>query len=185
MEISRDRRRNYYIDKQFQRNFILKFCGLIVMGSAISSLIIYAMSRATVTTAFENSRLTIKSTADFILPTIALSSGISVLLISLAAIIITLLTSHRIAGPLYRLNKDVEQLTSGDLKTTFNLRATDEIKPLAESLNIMAQALRERIALIKDTLDSLDSSIKSSGNASTEITEKIRQAREAAEQFYT
>jgi len=184
MERSKNRRKNYYIDKQFQAKFILKFCSLIVIGSAMSSLIIYAMSTATVTTTFENSRLTIKSTADFILPAIALSSGISVILISLTAIIITLFTSHKIAGPLYRLNKDVQELLRGNLKTEFNLRVTDEVKPLAESLNVMASTLRERISTIKDKLDSLELSAKSSGNMPAEIVKKIHQARKAVDQFH-
>ena len=31
MERFKNRRKNYYINKKFQRNFILKFCGLIVL----------------------------------------------------------------------------------------------------------------------------------------------------------
>lgn len=185
MDKIKNKRKNYYIDKQFQRNFILKFCGLILVGSAISSLIIYTMARATVTTTFENSRLAIKSTADFILPSISLSSGISVILIGLATIAVTLFTSHKIAGPLYRLNKDVEEVASGNLKVAFRLRSGDEIKPLAQSLNVMTQELRGRIKLIKNTLSDLDSAVKSSGNASPEVKEKIRQLREETEKFHT
>ena len=138
-----NRRRNYYIDREFQTIFILKFCGLIAIGSIISGLIIYAMSRATVTTTFENSRLTIKSTADFILPAVLLSGAVVIILIGLATIIMTLFISHKIAGPLYRLDKDVQEVTSGNLRMVFHLRAGDEIRPLAASLKAVRSARKE------------------------------------------
>ena len=67
---SQNRRRNYFIKKRFQTNFIIKFCALVAIGSIISGTIIYLMSRAALTTTFENSRLAIKSTADYILPAV-------------------------------------------------------------------------------------------------------------------
>lgn len=159
MEMFQNRRRNYFIKKEFQRNFIIKFCILVILGSLISGAIIYSMSKATVTTTFENSRLTIKSTADFILPAVLLSSAVVIVSIGLATIVITLFTSHKIAGPLYRMEKDVQEVTSGNLKIRFNLRQGDEIKPLAASLDTMVQILRTRIAIIKDAICELESAI--------------------------
>ncbi|MDO8525289.1 MAG: hypothetical protein Q7S07_02235, partial [Candidatus Omnitrophota bacterium] len=78
MDDCRNRRRQYYIKKEFQRNFILKFCLLVLTGSVISGVIVYLMSRATVTTSFEGLRLVIKSTADYILPAVLLSGMIVV-----------------------------------------------------------------------------------------------------------
>ena len=175
MEKLRNRRRNYYIDKKFQRNFILKFCALVIIGSLISGGIIYWMSKTTVTTTFENSRLVIKTTADFILPAVLLSGAIVILLIGFATIVITLFTSHRIAGPLYRLEKDVNEITLGNLKIVFNLRHGDEIKPLAASLNAMAQSLRERLVRIKTLINELDSALESSPNVSTGVRGKVIQ----------
>jgi nitrogen fixation/metabolism regulation signal transduction histidine kinase len=121
----KNRRRNYFIKKKFQRDFILKFCGLVVGGSIISGVIIFMMSKNTLTSAFENSRLVIKSTADFILPAVCLSSAVVLILVGLAAIMITLFTSHKIAGPLYRMEQDVKEVAGGNLKIKFNLRGSD------------------------------------------------------------
>ena len=81
-EESRDRRKHYFIKKRFQIVFILKFCFLVLIGSFLSIGLIYAISRGTVTTSFENSRLVIKSTADFILPAVLMSSAIVVFCIN-------------------------------------------------------------------------------------------------------
>jgi len=158
MENVKNRRRNYYIDRQFQLNFIIKFCALVLIGSAISGIIIYFMSKTTVCTTFENSKLIMKSTADYILPSVLFSSIISVILIGLAAIAVTLFASHKIAGPLYRLDKDVQEITSGNLAITFRLRDGDEIRPLASSLNDMVGAIRGRVVEIGKSLDKLESS---------------------------
>lgn len=183
MEEMRNRRRNYYIKKEFQRNFIMKFCALVILGSLISGCIIYLMSRATVTTTFENSRLVIKSTADFILPAILLSGAIVILLIGFATIVVTLFTSHRIAGPLYRIEKDIDEITLGNLRIVFNLRQGDEIKPLAASLNVMAQSLRGRLAKIRNLLNELDSAVNTSPNVSAGVRDKINQMMEEIEKM--
>ena len=152
----KNRRSNYFIDKRFQSDFIFKFCILVITGSFISGLIIYLMSKSTLTTAFDNSRLTIKSTADFILPAVLLASTIVIVLIGLATVWVTIFTSHRIAGPLYRMTKDIEEVAGGNLKTRFSLRNHDELKRLAVSFDKMTESLRESIASIKETVAQLD-----------------------------
>ncbi|MGA2775900.1 MAG: methyl-accepting chemotaxis protein [Candidatus Omnitrophota bacterium] len=152
----KNKRRNYFIDKRFQSDFILKFCTLVITSSVISGLIIYLMSRSTLTTVFDNSRLTIKSTADFILPAVLLASAIVIVLIGLATVWVTIFTSHRIAGPLYRMTKDIEEVAGGNLKKRFSLRNHDELKRLAASFDKMTESLRESIASIKETVAQLD-----------------------------
>lgn len=179
-----NRRKNYYINREFQGKFILKFCLLILAGSLISGAIIYGMSRATVTTAFVNSKLTIKSTADFILPAVLLSSAVVILMIGIATIAITLFTSHRIAGPLYRIEKDINEIASGNLKITLSLRHGDEIKPIATSLNVMVGSLKEKIQAIRENLIQLENEIdRSPGPASENIKNRIKSAKDAINKF--
>ena len=179
-----NRRRNYYIKKKFQRNFILKFCALVILGSIVSGLIIYVMSRATLTTTFENSRLTIKSTADFILPAVLLSSIIVIVSTCGAAIFITLFTSHKIAGPLYRMEKDVQEVTSGNLDMRFSLRQGDELKALAVSLDTMVLTLKNRIADIKNNVYELESSLGLAKSVmSGEAQDRLQRLRELVDRF--
>jgi len=175
----KNRRRNYFIKKKFQRDFMLKFCGLVVAGSVVSGAIIFIMSKSTLTTAFENSRLVIKSTADFIMPAVLLSSIVVLILVGLATIIITLFTSHKIAGPLYRMEQDVKEVAAGNLKAKFNLRLGDELKGMAESLEAMVRELQSKLTAIKNAFFELESAIeplnKDNTQASKEILKKIKQ----------
>lgn len=175
-----NRRKNYYIKKKFQRNFILKFFILVAAGVLISGVIIYFMSRGTLTTTFDNSRLAIRSTADYILPSVLLSSAAVMIIIGFAAIIITLFTSHKIAGPLYRIGKDVDELASGNLRVRFILRGGDEIKELASKLDSMAQSLNLKAAAVKKALNSLESASK---DVSPETKKNIQDIKEAISKF--
>lgn len=184
MERYQNRRRNYYIKKEFQRNFILKFCALVILGGLISGAIVYVMSSSTVTTTFENSRLTIKSTADFILPALLLSSAIAVALIGIATIVITLFTSHKIAGPLYRMEKDVNEVAAGNLGMNFHLRSTDELKPLAVSLDMMVHQLKARVESIRNGISELDALIgRSETGKNADVMNKLKEIESVLNKF--
>lgn len=174
------RRKNYFIDKKFQSLFIIKFCTLIVLGAILSGAIIYLMSKSTVTTSFENLRLVIKSTADFILPAVLLSSIVVIVVIGIATIAVTLFTSHRIAGPLYRVEKDIEEVASGNLAKRFNLRKADELKALAEGLNNLAETLKNDVGNIKNGVNELESTLPPG-----EAKEKINKIKSALDKYIT
>lgn len=159
-----ERRKNYFINRQFQEKFIIKFCLLVIAGALISGSLIYAMSAKTVTTVFENSRLEIKNTADYILPAVFLSGILMIGLIGLATIVVTLFTSHRIAGPLYALERDIKEIARGNLAVSFHLRTGDEIKPLAEALNFMTEALRSRILSLRQEISAMENDARSFGS---------------------
>ena len=156
---AQNKRRNYFIKKEFQMKFILKFCSLICVACIMMGILIYALSTRTITTSFENLRLVAKGTSDFIFPALALSSLIAITLVSLACIFIVLFISHRIAGPLYRFEKSLEQIASGDLTVHTRLREKDEIKILAETLNEAIGKLRNQIAISQQDVKQLKDQI--------------------------
>lgn len=163
----RNKRRNYFIDKSFQTKFILKFCLLIASASLLTGIFIYWFNRQTTTVAFENLKVVVKSTSDFVLP---IMSGVLVAVIFLAGIAtiaITLFTSHKIAGPLYRLKVELTKIKSGDLSSTIRIRAEDQLQKVAsefEDLRLVLKGsigtLRENWKPIKISLEKLKDKIK-------------------------
>ena len=186
-ENSKNRRRKYFIRKSFQSRFIIKFCILVMIGAFLSGIIIYMMSKNTVTTTFENSRLLMKSTADFILPAVLLASAIVIVFIGALAIALTLFTSHNIVGPLYRMEKDIEDVASGDLTKKFKVRKTDEIKTLATSLEKMTNVLNRDIADIKNSLFEIETALEEPDKKSAlkGLKEKIKDLRNLLTKFTT
>ncbi|GAF80444.1 unnamed protein product [marine sediment metagenome] len=159
-----NRRKDYFIKKKFQRNFIFRFCILVVLGAAITGVFLYLLSADTVTTAFVSSRLSIVRTSDYILPMLIGSSLVSVTLISIATAFVIMFLSHRIAGPLYKMEKSVKEIGQGNLNLKINLRSTDEIREMADGLNEMTRNIREHMREIKSCIGDLGDQIDSLTN---------------------
>jgi methyl-accepting chemotaxis protein len=146
------RRRIRIVKMEFQRDFILKFCAIIIFSALVISAIVYILSMSSATTVFENSRLEIKRTADFILPLLILSSLVAIIAAGAVTIIVTLFISHRIAGPLYRMEKDIADVTNGNLGLNIRVREKDELQNLAKSLDQMVKSIRNTVVEVKNEL---------------------------------
>ncbi len=161
------RRRNYFIDKNFQFKFIIKFCTLIMIASLMTGFLIYYFNQKSTTVAFENLKVVVKSTSSFILPIMLQILVIVTLLVSIGTIFVALFTSHKIAGPLYRLKADLEKIKNGDFSTPIRIRTKDQLQKIVSEFDDMRLgfkssigSLRENWASIKTTLLKLASEIK-------------------------
>ncbi|MDD5347023.1 MAG: methyl-accepting chemotaxis protein [Candidatus Omnitrophica bacterium] len=138
------RRRHYLIDKDFQLKFILRFCAVVVLASLLLGGLVFYLTRSSTTVAIENTRVSVKSTADFIFPVLVLTVVLVALFSSVVLGTMALVVSHRIVGPLYRLRREVAALQAGDFTRQFQVRNKDSLKDLAKSLALMSQALRQK-----------------------------------------
>ncbi|KPK96711.1 MAG: hypothetical protein AMJ95_12625 [Omnitrophica WOR_2 bacterium SM23_72] len=145
----KNRRKQYIVNRQLQVKFILRFCLKVIFASAAIGLLVFHFTKGSTTVAIENTRVMVKGTQDFILPVI-LTTVLSVCFFaSLAVFLSTLMMTHRIAGPIYRLNREVEKLKQGDLTCSFKVRVKDEFQGLARNLHEMSGILRENYSDLK------------------------------------
>lgn len=156
------KRRTYFIEKEFQAKFILKFCSLLVFGSILIIGLLYLILNKSTTVSFVNSRVVVRTTADFILPILVQTLVVVTAIVSLATVAVTLFASHKIAGPLYRFKKVIEALSEGNFSYDFKIRHLDQLQDLAGTLNNMIvkirgqlNALKSSSALLKNKLDSI------------------------------
>jgi signal transduction histidine kinase len=63
-------------------------------------------------------------------------------------VILAMIATHRIAGPLFRFEKALDTMGRGDLSDTIHLRNTDEGKELARKINNFNKVLSEKIDAI-------------------------------------
>ena len=145
-----NRRRQYYVKKRFQGRFIFQFCFLLVAACATFGLALYLYSTQTLTTAFMNSKLRVMSTADFLLPALIVTALWVTAAAALVAAFRLLLLSHKIAGPLYRLEKTAQEVGQGKLDFEVRLRSGDELQDFAHSMDEMVRDLRARALAIKN-----------------------------------
>jgi methyl-accepting chemotaxis protein len=143
-------RRILYIKKDFQFRFILKFCLLVLVGGMISTGVLAYFSKGTLTSSFENSRLMIQKTSLAILPQVVYTNLITLVLISAATIAVTMLVSHKLAGPLFRFEADLKVIGEGDLTKVVRLRKEDQLKDMVQSLNNMTTSLHDKVSDIRN-----------------------------------
>ena len=160
------KRRQYFIDRNFQAKFIIKFCAVVILFSLLAGGVLFLLSQNSTTVAIENTRVQVKRTSDFMLPLLIQTLLIAVIFSALATIYITLRTSHKISGPLYRLKREIDSLKDADLTCNFNIRTKDQLQALAKSLSEMSESLRQKhielkksCATLKDFLEKQNFSI--------------------------
>ena len=61
----------------------------------------------------------------------------------------TLFVSHRIAGPLYRIDQCLKKITEGDLSVRGHLRKGDQAVEIMQSFNTMAEGLEDSVKRLK------------------------------------
>jgi methyl-accepting chemotaxis protein len=167
-----NKRKNHFIKKDFQTRFILKFCLLVLAGVVISAVLLFFFSQDTLTSSFQQSRLIVENTSSAILPAILYTSLITLAWLSVATVFVTLFISHRIAGPMFRLERELREIGQGDLTKKVVLRRKDQTAELARCINDVAAGLREKIVDIRTELEhTLETARKK--DAPNEIIERL------------
>ena len=176
-----NKRRNYFIDKKFQTNFILKFCLLVAATGAFIMAILYALTKKATTVSVVNSRVVVQGTSDFIFPILIQTFIVSTIVVSLATIIITLFISHRIAGPIYRFKKTISSLAEGDFSGECRLRHTDDLQDVAAAFNDMILKLKTSLTVIDKNLKEVQGKLE--GGDLKEIKRSVSELDKALQHF--
>jgi methyl-accepting chemotaxis protein len=148
-------RRIVFIDKRFQGEFILKFVALLLVGTGVFILAAYLILNRRLEETYYSAHYAIKSTGEVLLPTLLALSGVFVVVLGAAAIMITMYVSHHIAGPLFAIRRYLESVSRGDLDFEPKLRLKDQTTPLAESLARALGTLNGRLVAIRSGADSV------------------------------
>lgn len=144
------KRRNYFIKQDFQGRFILRFFLTILLSAVVFTLILSIFSAHTMTITYRDSFLRIEKTPKALFYEIIRAHGLYIFLIGAGISILSLFLSHRVAGPLYRFERSVEEITKGNLSFRIRLRKKDEAKELAELMNRMIETLSSHLSQIRD-----------------------------------
>ena len=105
-------------------------------------------------------------------------------------ILIGLVLSNRIAGPIYRIRLFLKDLTEGNYEGRIRLRKKDELKDVAEDLNILVSSLdsdqKDRKALIdkikKDT-DDLEAAVIAGAPDKEKLLRKVLEIKGQIDSF--
>ena len=146
-------RKTKFIQKRFQTKVILQFVLLLIVASIISSTMLYFIAGGELESSYYEAHSQLKSTKEILLPTILITNMITVFIVAIAAVWIFLLISHRLAGPLYKVEKVVNDIADGNLDQDVYFRKADQIKNLATALDNAVTNLSDKISVLKALSD--------------------------------
>jgi methyl-accepting chemotaxis protein len=155
---------NLAIKGEFQRWLLVRIVGVVVVSSLVAVLILYFYSRQEISSSFYSAHIQIRRVSDLLLPVMAAGALVSLL----SGIILALFLPQKLAGPIYRVQKDLEVIREGDLTEHIRLRQNDTLLDLAESVNETTAGLRARVQEVKEIQRELDEVIASLENKEAE-----------------
>jgi len=139
------KRRNYFIKKNFQGKLILGYFIFTIGGCLLFSLILAAFSADTLTVAYQNHDLQLGQTPTILAKKMLLALWVFMLLGGSLVVLVALFITHRMAGPLYRLERALDNMNKGNLRDTIYLRKKDSGKDLAAKVNDFNQQLSQQL----------------------------------------
>jgi len=142
---------------------MLGYVLLVVLGSALFTVLFTFFTSDTLSVAYDHSRLTIGTTPRILISRFLGANWVYVMVTGGIVALVSLFLSHRIAGPLYRLERVIEHMIRGRIGERITLRQHDEGKDLAEKINRLNQTLAEKIEDIRIQVESLESALTKCG----------------------
>jgi methyl-accepting chemotaxis protein len=150
------KRRNYFIKKNFQGKLILGYFLFMLGGCLLFTVILAALSADTLTVVYRNNDLQLGQTPLMLLKQVLTAHWIFIVVGGGIIIVAAMLITHRMAGPIFRLERAVNNMVSGRLDDVIFLRGQDEGKEIAAQLNQFNRELSKKIRQIENCSQKID-----------------------------
>ena len=136
------RRKQYFIKKRLQFKYLLFVFSAMLLPTLVCGTALYYLIWQTVAAEVAVP----EAIAESLIP--ALEKVNMILLITLPIIFVVMLLlaiiiSHRIAGPIYRIEKELAEISKGDYSRRIKLRSRDELQEIAEGVNSLLDVLKK------------------------------------------
>ena len=122
---------NLSIEKEFQVWLLVRIFGVIVLSSVLAAAIPFFYARHETVNSFYSAHIKIRRVSDLLLPVILCGSFVSMV----AGVFLAFFLPQKIAGPLYRVEKDLQAVKGGDLTVIIKLRKQDTLKSFVAVIN--------------------------------------------------
>ncbi len=170
---------NLAVKKELQKWLLIRITGIVLLCSLVAALILYFYARHEITSSFFDAHLKIRRVSDLLLPVLLTGSAVSMV----AGLLLAMFLPQKIAGPVYRIEKDLEQVQEGELTKEIRLRKGDLLMDLADEVNKATASVRQRIQEIKDNYRAAEKAVRA-GNDS-QVEEALHRLEESLSRLKT
>lgn len=176
-----------FIKMRSQFKFVIYFCMSVLIGAVISVAVFYFYTYRELGGSHSQALLTLLGLRQNIPLAMVITGGLVVIFATLAVLLITLINSHEIAGPIYRLERSIESIGGGDFSIRTKFRKHDIVNGLADGINSASESLNAKITDISREIKEIRAEaerLKVNTDISPAILkEKIRLVRKTVSEF--
>jgi methyl-accepting chemotaxis protein len=186
-------RRSFYINKDFQTRFILRFVAAATFWAAATVVTFVALAQRRLEDVRYSTPIGSTSASDLILPSLAQSHLITLAIFGGLLAYAVHAMWKKMSTPLAVIKRDILRIADGDLASPIAIRAGDDFPELAASLDSMRESLRAKAAAMKDCRREVDAAAEQlsksiwKGGASADhvkrLRESVRRLKEEADAF--
>ncbi|MDP2107165.1 MAG: hypothetical protein Q8J76_14305 [Desulfobulbaceae bacterium] len=182
------KRRHYFIDKRLQGVFALRVYLVLIVSAVAITLLMSALTSDSFTLLYTDNDLQIGHAPLLILKRLLLANWIIIAPVGIIVVILAILLSHRIAGPIYKLDSILTSMNNNIIGQTIHLRQKDNFKDTANKLTTFNTTLAGKIEEIKSISERLDVVIDNtnqSADVRLEQTQQLSRELKLIADFYT
>lgn len=163
------KRKHLVVSKEFQGRFITTFVLICLSGMTAAIALFNYLAASEMEDLKWKMTFYESSLADIIAPHLVYLGIFAVMFTSGAAALMSWFVTWKVAGPIYRLKKDVEAIASGDLSRRVRLRKSDVFKDTAEEIDRMSLSMRDKYKALASDFQEVRAVIDSLGDSRAEL----------------
>ncbi len=148
--------KNYFIKKDYQGRFAFVIFAAAILSCLLLLSLLAFFSADTMTISYSNNDLQFGRTPWMLFKSAAAANWLFLLIGGTLLVLTAIIGTHRIAGPLYRLERSLTSMTEGDLSDTIYLRQKDEGKELAQKINDFNALLSSKLSKIDRNAEAIN-----------------------------
>lgn len=166
------RRRNFFIKKEMQGQYIFTIFLFVIFGCLIFTFIFSQLTANTMTITYEHAALQVGQTPAILIRELLKANWIFILTGGLFIGVLALFITHRFAGPLYRFEKTLELMLREDHSSAIRLRPSDEAKEVAELLNRYNDKISSDLLTLRSEAEKVFEQLKAASGSTDPDTVK-------------
>jgi methyl-accepting chemotaxis protein len=147
--MSNYKRKNYFIKKNFQGKLILGYFLFMLAGCLIFVVALSWLASDSMTVVYNDNELQIGQTPFMLMKQVIAANWFAIVVGGVLVVTVATRITHRMAGPLFNLERSLDKMIAGKLNTVIYLRKNDEGQEIAEKINKYNAELGSEIKKIR------------------------------------
>ncbi len=152
----KSKRRNIFIKKDLQGKYIFSYFVFVVLGAVLFTLLFSYMSYNTLSIVYDDYTLKVGNTPSILFNKMLSSYWLFIVFGGIVIIAISMFLTHRLAGPIYKFEKSLDEMIRGNIGVDIYLRDKDEGKELSRKINEFNSMLSIKLIEISNLVNNLD-----------------------------